>query len=357
MTSSTSSSDAACPSASGHEPPVGRVIGLWLPGGPDEGRRGLLSDPCFLTLLAFVTAVVAIATLRTDVRFAGAPKWFWMEKLCWGPRHDTIVVGDSRVYRGIDPSQFDSRLGLVRSCVNFGFSSATLTPAFVEAAAATLDPNGPRIMVIAVTPASLRAPIRGKDGYIAACEDLGRLRMPLRIARVVEEWELHVAPFAIDRGFGEQVAASRAMSDEYVQHYHADGWVESDRHVADPIAAGVAVVRRDFERAPYSPQVEDDLIRAAEKLVRSGVRLVAFRPWVPPEVAMAEDDAGGIDFGRVRTRLEACGACWIEPSMPNLRSYDGIHLDGPSARAASRALADAIARCKPPTTNGNRPGS
>jgi hypothetical protein len=330
-------------------------VGLWLPPGPDEGRHGVASDACFATLAALVVLVTAIALLRSDTRFAGAPKWFWMEKVAWGPSHDVVVAGDSRVYRGVDPSQF--REGFVRGCVNYGFSSVTLTGQFVEAAAATLDPRGARILVLAITPASLRAPIPGKDGYLAARDEYARLRLPLGLARGLEEWQLHVAPFAVDRGFGEQVQASRATEDEYSQVFHSDGWVESDRQVADPVAAGIAVVRRDFQRSPYSREVEDGLVRAIDRLTSAGVRVFAYTPWVPPEVADAEAEASGIDFGRLRARLESARASWVELAPSALRSYDGTHLDGPSAKAASRSLAESVIRSARSATSGTRPGN
>jgi hypothetical protein len=302
----------------------------------------MASDLAAACLAAFVAITLAIALLRDDMRFAGAPKWFWMEKLDWGPSSDVVVAGDSRTYRGIDPSIFASTHP--RGCVNFGFSSVTLSPEFLSAAVAALAPGGDRILAIGLTPASLRAPLANRDGFAAARIEYGRLRMPLRLARAVEEWELMVAPFAIDRGFGDSVQAARATAAEYAQEFHPDGWVESDRAVDDPVGAGLAVVRRDFERSTHSPQVLDEMVSAVRELSEGGTRVFVFRPWVPDPVASEEDRIGGVDWSAARSRLEAVGARWLDISVPGLRSYDGTHLDGPSARRFSEELRRSIDR-------------
>jgi hypothetical protein len=300
----------------------------------------MASDLAASCLAAFVVITLAIAMLRDDMRFAGAPKWFWMEKLDWGPSSDVVVVGDSRTYRGVDPSSFAGTHP--RGCVNFGFSSATLSPEFLSKAAAALAPDGDRILIIGLTAASLRAPLPNRDGFVAAGIEYGRLHMPLRLARAIEEWELMVAPFAIDRGFGDSVQAARATADEYSQRFHPNGWVESDRAVDDPVGAGLAVVRRDFERSPHSPRAVDELVSAVRRLSVGGTRVFVFRPWVPDAVSSEEDRIGGLDWSAVRTRLQSAGARWVDIRVPGLRSYDGTHLDGPSARRVSAELSRSI---------------
>ncbi len=335
-----------------YSPPSAPHAGLWLPPGGDGGRATPLLDRALWTLVAFIVVSGSFAVLRSDVRFAGAPKWFWMEKLTWGADADVVIAGDSRVYRGVDPSVFEEQLGIAR---NFGFSSAKFTTEFLAGAEAVLDPKGHRVLILGLSAFSLNDGSSPRDGFTEAQRDLARLRLPIAVARALEQWELAAGPIALDAGGmageGEASGLARATTDEYAQVFHGNGWVESDRYVADPIANGLAVVRKDYAgetlvdagdagRSPANSPgpLAKGLVKRAHELVDRGVTVVAFRVPVPPEVAAEEDRLSGINFGRLHQELEAAGALWVDVPYDGLRSYDGSHLDGESATALSQAL-------------------
>jgi hypothetical protein len=298
----------------------------------------LLTDRTFLAIVAAAAAVLAIGLLRTDTKFAGAPKWFWMEKLCWGANADVVIAGDSRVYRGIDPSALHGSTGFVR---NFGFSNATLTREYLWRAASLLSSRGRRILVLGISPYSLRYRAAGRNGYQEAQNDLARLRLPVRLARALEEWEVLLQPIALDAGAG-QAGRVRALSSDYVQAFHENGWVESDRLLADAVTNGLAIARQATSQGTTSTGEVGVFVDCVRELRQGGLHVVAFRPPVPPEVAQLEDSLGFLDYESLVEQLTAVGAAWIEVDGTGLRSYDGSHLDGASAAELSRRLAIGI---------------
>lgn len=164
----------------------------------DEGKARALRDPTLWTLVAVAVAVALFGVFRTDVRFAGAPKWYWIEKLRWGPQADVVVAGDSRVYRGVDPSQLQAGgVGL-----NFGFSSGKFTKSYLDHAAALLDPDGARVLVLGVSIFSIERDGAEQSGYAVATENLARLRLPVPLARFLSEWEIALEPVSLDAGVG-----------------------------------------------------------------------------------------------------------------------------------------------------------
>ena len=341
MISSTSSSDEAmCGQGPIYLPPDGADQGLWLPPGGDLGRQRLLTDRTSLALLMFVFAGIAIGLLRTDTRFAGAPKWYWMEKLCWGADADVVVAGDSRVYRGIDPAAFQGAQSIAR---NFGFSSAKFTREYVEHAASLLSPKGQRVLVLGITPFSLCRVNGGNNGYQQAQRDLARLRLPVQLARAFEEWETLFQPVSVDAGFG-RAGRVRALTNDYVQVFHENGWVESDRIVADPIASGVAIVRQDFPEGAAPSLDLQVLLNCVRSLDDRGVRVIGFRPPLPPDVAVLEDALGHLDYSELAEQFRMAGGSWVNVDWTGLRSYDGSHLDGVSAAELSKRLAEHITR-------------
>jgi hypothetical protein len=330
--------------------------GLWLPPGGDEVINRPWRDPTLWSLLFVAVAVVGFGLMRTDNRFAGAPKWYWMEKLVWPGTADLVVVGDSRVYRGVDPAAF-STLGTTR---NFGFSSVKLTEDYWDRAAAILDPDGRRIMLVGVSLFAIPGRSDAQEGFQDAKRELSRLRLPLGIARVVSEWELALEPLALDARTPCATAegspapqAGRALASEYQQTFHPDGWVESDRVVPDPVALGMATVRQAFPPGFDRKADLGGLLASMHRLVDDGVCVCAFRPPVPPEIAALEDSLGYLDYAEFAKSCESIGVRWIDVDQAGLRSYDGSHLDGVSARVLSQrlahAVADACGRVRTPT--------
>lgn len=318
---------------------------LWLPPGGDEGAGRPLRDPTLWCLVALCVVVAGFALFRTDTRFAGAPKWYWMEKLVWPQDADVVVLGDSRVYRGVDPEAIAPG-GVAR---NFGFSSAKLTDDYVGHAESLLDPAGKRVMIIGVSLFSIPGRSDAQEGFQDARSELAKLRLPMRVARATSEWELALEPIALDAGqpnSGANGAGSletaRALASEYQQVFHDSGWVESDREVQDPVAAGLATVRQSFPVGFATRADVSHLIALVRRLVADGVCVCAFRPPVPPEVAAFEDSIGFVEYKQLAESIGAAGGTWIDVDPTGLESYDGSHLDGPSARLLSERLGTAV---------------
>jgi hypothetical protein len=292
-----------------------------------------------------VLAIVTFALLRTDARYAEAPKWYWVEKLCWPPTADVVIAGDSRVYRGVDPSMFTEPIG---DAVNFGFSSGKLTREYIDHAASLFSLRGERVLVMGITLFAIQYDANDNNGFSHAQRDLARLRLPFRFARAVEEWEIALQPIAIDARSGE-AGHVRAMADEYAQVFHSNGWIESDRRMADPVANGIAIVRQSFPDGVRTKADTTLLLACVRDLISQGIRVVAFRPPIPQEVAALEDAIGFIDYESLASQLNDIGATWVDLEWTDLRSYDGSHVDGSSASELSRRLAAEIGAVLRPT--------
>ncbi len=345
MTSSTSSSDLGSPR---YLAPTKFDVGLWLPPGADEGGCAWWKDRTAIVIMLFLLLATMIAFFRTDVGYAEAPKWYWIDKLTWSDDASVIVAGDSRVYRGVDPDPIQSAIGGVVK--NFGFSGTFVSHAYLRHSEALLDPNGPRILIIGVTRASLRVPHKSGDGFSQARAEFDRLKLPVPLARFIAEFDQFIHPVALD--LSAETTGARASAAEYSQTYYESGWIASNREVVDPVANGLVITQKNYDDSPHSDVAVSALFDEVRELCQGGVKVFMFLPPVPPEVRALEDSLAKISRAELRCACESSGAQWVDVPFDGLRTYDGSHLDGPSARLVGEILARAVAdalRAPPPS--------
>ena len=104
----------------------------------------LISVPLFVFLLGNILPEQPSSPMLNDR--------FWADKIAGGKQYDIVAVGDSRIYRGINPDIISEKLGA--SVFNFGFSSAGLDSILITDAVKLLKPDGLKILLIGVTPSS-----------------------------------------------------------------------------------------------------------------------------------------------------------------------------------------------------------
>jgi hypothetical protein len=267
---------------------------------------------------------------------------FWLSKTFPERRFDGVIIGDSRVYRGVSPLLVEAHLGR-RSVHNFGYSSARLTPQFLDAGAALLDPDSKApFVVLGLTAHSLSAP--GAKGANPHYEGFaGQSRASVWVGRR-GEWlaERTLPPLIGDPTVALQMARQKAAEVTYHQHFGARGFVASSTDPVDPQRA-LPGYRKTLAKHPVAPAQVDALIGWVRRTVQAGVTVLVYVPPRPPAMAAIEERAGWAE-GTLRRRLEAAGAEWLSMPFQGLTSYDGSHLDAPSARRFSERLGARLAR-------------
>lgn len=317
-----------------------------LPPGESESSPALMLDWSLGTLVALLVAVLAFAWYRNDPQFANAPPWYWQMKLAWGADADLVIVGDSTVYRGLNPQILEDR-GAATKAVNFGFSSAALSGEYLFDAATKLDPDSKRrYMVVGVTHWALTPNARkaNGNGYVDAQVEDSKRRSSVVWMMVCDVVFARLLPVQIDLLFASSPSGdhlARATEDNYIQVFNLDGWVNSDFVVPDP-HRGIENRRRSLTSLNG---VETELVEEARNALqllqdRDGVQVVL----VPMHSSTAVDELSAELSGIALTDL-ARAVCPSRGVIFNFQpteaeSYDGIHLNGSGASRVSRDLAD-----------------
>lgn len=296
----------------------------------------------WLALALTAVALVAIAVFRTDRQYASAPSWYWRMKLGWQHTADVVLAGDSRVYRGLDPSAFAARLQ--RRCVNFGFSAAALDDRYLDAVERTLAPTAkPPIIVLGVTPWSLTPRAAASNGFLDAVTEERRSTLPVTWLRAFDRIQAALRPLALDLYGANGAARTRATEDDYIQEFRPDGWVASDQRQRRPEAALQSAATDHARGNTVDPAAVARLAARIQRWRAQGWIVLAFEPPTSPATARLTHELSGWTAHDVPARLRAADATWVDIAPADYESYDGSHLTAESARLLSRRIADAAA--------------
>lgn len=293
---------------------------------------------CLTALLA-----LAIGMTRGDPTYASAPSWYWRMKVEWHHAAEIVLIGDSRVYRGLDPATFTARTG--RSAVNFGFSSAGYSPAYLDAVERVIDPGAPApAIVIGLTPWSLTPLATRQNGFTQAVAEARTSRLPAAGQRHLDRFDHLFRPLELELlwqgAAARQLAGQRAADSNYIQDFRPNGWVASNYRQPKP-SRGLLVARGDHAGGNrVAPAQLIELCARVRKWKARGWAVLAFRPPTPPEVAALTDELSDFDEALCAQQLSAAGAIWFPVDSAAYESYDGSHLTAASAKALSRQIAD-----------------
>ncbi len=291
------------------------------------------------TLICAALVVALVALWRTDGGFATAPSWYWRMKLEWHHTADIVLVGDSQVYRGLDPSVFAATWG--GRALNFGFSGAGLDARYLDAVERVLDPaSSPPVVVLAVSPWSLTPRAAGPNGFTAALEEQRRSSLPAVWLQRLDSVTHRLRPAPLEVLPAEHTA-TRAAAESYRQEFRPDGWVASEQSPPQ-ITRGLESVRANHAHAN---RVDPAILAAVQDRIRRwtgrGWHVVVFVPPGAPEVDRLARDLAGFDARAVARAVVDAGARWVDVGPDAFETYDGIHLTRASAVRLSRHLATA----------------
>jgi hypothetical protein len=312
--------------------------------GMERSRGWLIGDRIaaeFAILLGFVLSIT-FAMNRSDSRYASEPKSFFTNKAGWVGEAEIVVAGDSRVYRAVSPRRIRSETG--RVVLNFGFSSAMYCGEYVQGIESVLRRDAKlRVVVLGVSPFSFRDCESIPNGY---SDSMKKLRARGRFAGFQSGSDWFARRFgAIDTELVLDAAGIRAkttprpLEGEYLQIFHEDGWVASDRLVPDAERSWLQSLEEKAGKRPVDETVFDDFLGTIGEWADSGILVLGFRNPTSMQVARREDELWPIDWDRLRAVIETNGGAWLSPETDRpLRNYDASHIDAESAVRFSSSL-------------------
>jgi len=299
---------------------------------------------CERMIFALILGLLLIALMgfiRPQDATGLDPDYFWYLKINWRAQADLVLTGDSRAYLGASPQAMRNVLA-GRRILNFGFDNCGYSPEYLKAAERVLDPASPhRAIVLGITPHALTPQASQLNQFNIMRDQLAeysatKLRVKLVLSRFFHRF---CDPFPPERVLG-------MMGIGTVTHhrceYFADGWMGS---VLDPPRPRDALdnVPSRYDNNRISPRIVQDLLDAAARWSKAGIKVYAFRLPTNAEMVALEDKWAPFDERAFQARFEAVGGRWLAVDQNAYATYDGSHLYRDAALRLSRDLGLALA--------------
>jgi len=255
-----------------------------------------------------------------------------------------VCVGDSTVYRGLNPIAFEEA-GVATHALNFGFSSVALSREYLLDAASRFRKDAPtKWLLVGVTQWSLTPGARKVNDFLAARREESESRLPIEWVIALDSILAGTRAIEIDlilRTKGEPTTFSRATQSDYIETYHMNGWVESD-YLHPDWMRGLTTQRNNFGN---SNTVQGSLIEEARNTLqqiqdRDGVNVILVSMRSHPEVDALSEQLSGIELTELTQLLRPTRGVIFEFHPDTGDSYDGIHLGRNCADRLSRSLAE-----------------
>lgn len=290
-----------------------------------------------LYLFVFVViAVTAITLTRSDESVQSIEnKRYWISKTHSDETFPVVFAGDSRVFRGIAPSEFEAVTGM--EAINLGYSSNGFHPQYLDFLEERLDKSADNpIIVLGISAHSFSR--NGSGSYAYRAEVNRRKEEVMQYMNFYQLSKLF-SPLQILKTFG--LAEKNNFRANYHIKYHFDGWMESywDRRDTTNSDISYKVIFKDNQ---YNAAAAGILFRKVQKWTEEGITVVAYRSPTTQSIRMLEDSLSGFKIEPFREELIESGAHWIEVDRSKYQTYDGNHLESESARKFTRDLAEEI---------------
>ena len=247
---------------------------------------------------------------------------FFLDKLTHSQKHDVLLLGDSRIYVGLNPSAFESALP-GKSCYNYGFSALGFSDDyFIQADLLLKKPARGSTIVLGIDATSL---IEHSVRY-NAFEDVRELSslesMQLRLFQHI--W----------------------MGRDPIRRQHefrSNGWVPVQPVPFEP-TEDLKLYQTAYQNQMCSEVILQTICKWIQKWHAENVTVLALRMPTTNSVFRVECERLGYHPEHVKSELEKAGAVWLDLPNTDTESYDGSHLGALAAERISKVVANQLAK-------------
>jgi len=258
------------------------------------------------------------------------------DKTHTGQKFNIMVVGDSRIYRGISPAILEEKLP-GNDVLNFGYSSLGFNSYIYKHIEEKLDTSGKRpvIIVLGITPHSLTP--NGAQNWHHH-QEYTRPKKEIYQRRFIFPFFSVFDPVKPDNFIGPKSGKDEGGLYTY---YKYRGWVASDIIPGDTSAA-IDSYKKVFINNKVDSGLEYEFIKQVKIWTNKGWHVFGFRVPTTVEMINLENDSSGYNETELIKAFESSGGNYLNFRNKDYQSYDGSHLRYKSAEKLSSDLADSL---------------
>jgi hypothetical protein len=291
----------------------------------------------FFIGLPVLFVLVYFALLKLNTSNNMLKESFWAHKVTADSIYDVVAVGDSRVYRGIDPKEIEAHYFKIKGskiqAFNFSFSSAGLEPSLLNRAKSLLKANGKRLLLIGISP----------NSFIESSQENGHLKK-IESQGAKDLWiKKYIYP---ELYFFKRYAISDFLKYKHKEFYLEkfnlnSGFIGSSKLPYDSTAA-INYYSKQLKTNKIDTLAVRVFLETLQKLKAEGIRIVAIRIPTTERMRKLEDKLTSNFCQDLFRKIEAGGIECMHVQDSRIHSYDASHLDEKSAKLLSVKIADLI---------------
>jgi hypothetical protein len=285
-------------------------------------------------LAAFLMGLLSLVLPKNEEKYLS--EHFWTRKTLSTQKYNVVVMGDSRVYRGVSPDVMKEYLPGLK-VLNFGYSNGGLNPTMFRAAEAKITKSDKeKVIIMGISANTVTGFTENNNQYL---QELTRPREEV-IERLyfspVKYWFSPTSPEGLKQHFW-----GVKENTYYYNHYHLNGYVLSEKFPVDTMEAIPSYIK-DFTNYKVDQRKLSDLYQQVSEWTQHGILVFGFRPPVSHPMYLLEDTLGLYNETAIKTSFTAAGGYWIDLQHTDYQTYDGSHLEERSAIKLSKKLAESI---------------
>ena len=287
----------------------------------------LLTPITLILILAIKLFIPAKENVKTK------QEYFWTLKTHTPDKFDIIVMGDSRIYRGISPEDLTKKLPKT-SAVNLGFSSAGFNDLYFSFAEEKLKKESKtKVILLGISPHSL-TPSALKNEELKSYLNKSKTDVfkITKLANIYKTLNI-ITPSQISNN----LTNTNKPYTNYNQEFYTNGWVKSSNKNPN-INIALYKYQNIFNDNKVSEEAINNLSDQINKWTEKGIKVICFRPPSTVEMEQLEDSLSGYNEVEISQKIITNGGYWININSKNYVSYDGSHLHYQSAIKLSKKL-------------------
>tara|TARA_B110000285_G_scaffold185507_1_gene210473 strand:- start:165 stop:1073 length:909 start_codon:yes stop_codon:yes gene_type:complete len=261
----------------------------------------------------------------------------WTKKTHSTKRFNVLAVGDSRIYRGVNPA-FLLNENSDLNAVNLAYSSAGYTKEYLSFVSRRIKENGKRVVLCGITPYSFTPEALKNEHYHSFLDkNKNEVYKILLLSGYLKNFPRY-SPAEVWGYFTDA-----PITHLYYHDFKENGWVKSFKLPFDS-TAGLIPYRKNFIDNTCNNNAVEEYIGWVEEMSHNNVTVIGFRPPSTLGMEQLEDSLSGLNYSSFRERFEQNGGIWLEFPLNDYSSYDGSHLHYKSANKFTKNLAQKIER-------------
>jgi len=285
--------------------------------------------------IAAVIVIILKMLLPAPILNDSFRDYCWIRKTHSTQKYNILAVGDSRVYRGVNPEFLIDEKSKMNA-VNLGYSSAGYSKEYLSFVSSRLKEEGERVVLCGITPYSFTPEALKNEHYKSfLSKNKKEVYKILFLSGYLKNFPRH-SPAEIVRYF-----AGIPTTHMYSSDFKENGWVKSFKIPVDS-TAGLISYRKSFINNTCNDNAVADYFEWVKKMSENNITIVGFRPPTTLAMSQLEDSLSDFEYGSFISEFENNGGVWLTFSLKEYESYDGSHLHYESANKFTKNLAQKI---------------